>query len=107
MAKYEVTHDALNGSIEIVRSLQLELVVAILKDNGRAMGGCIGSITGTHGHYELESIYIENEVENSCECTIMCHLNYPAFEVDADFQYLSIDERQQIVELLINESQKL
>ena len=114
MAKYEFSHDLLNGAIEDVRNRQDELVRNILYDNGQGMGGLIGSVTGANGHYDLESIfldpdckYIEPDEGENNTIPIVCHLNYPAFEVDVNFYWLSVDERQQIVELLIKEAQQL
>lgn len=114
MAKHEFTHDVLNSHMVIVNTAQDEIVRAILKENGHSMGGLIGSVTGANGHYDLESIffdpdykYVENEGEKEIDgVPIVCHLNYPAFEIDVNFCYLSVDERQQIVELLIKEEQK-
>ena len=114
MAKYEFSHDQLNGLVEDVRNRQYELVRNILYDNGRTMGGLIGSITGANGHYDLESIfldenckYVEPDDEENNTIPIVCHLNYPAFEIDVNFYWLSVDERQQIVELLIKKTQEL
>lgn len=104
MAKYEISHDVLNRRIQELKGIQLEIVVDILKNNGRSIGGLIGSVTGMNGHYDLEHIYILNEDHDGY--VVMCHLNYPAFEVDVDFYWLSLDERQQIVELLIREAQR-
>ena len=103
MEKYELKRDTLNWLIETAKKGQIELVTTILKENG-AIGGCIGSITGAHGHYDLESIYLE---EDEGRCRVMCHLDYPAFETDADFRYLTLDERQQIIDLLIEELHRL
>jgi hypothetical protein len=69
------------------------------------MGGLIGAVTGMNGRYELESIFFWGD-DHSGD-SIICHLDYPAFEVDVDFDDLSVSERQQIVELLIAESQRL
>lgn len=112
MAKYELSHDILNRRIAELRGLQDEIVRDILYDNGRSMGGCIGSVTGRNGRYDLESIFLDEKCEyveqdEYSEIPIACHLDYPAFEVDVNFYDLSIDERQQIVEMLIAESQKL
>ena len=114
MAKYEFSHDLLNEAVEDVCNRQDELVRNILYDNGQSVGGCIGSITGINGHYDLESIfldpdckYIEPDEGENNTIPIVCHLNYPAFEIDVNFYWLSVDERQQIVELLIKEAQEL
>lgn len=105
MAKYECAHDILNEHIQNVRKEQDELIRTILIDNGRNMGGLIGAVTGMNGRYELESIFFWGD-DHSGD-SIICHLDYPAFEVDVDFDDLSVSERQQIVELLIAESQRL
>lgn len=103
MDKYELKRDTLNWLIETTKRGQIELVTTILRKTG-AIGGCIGTITGMHGHYDLESIYLE---ENDEVCKVMCHLDYPAFEADADFSYLTLNERQQIIDLLIEELHRL
>ncbi len=111
MARYALQHDQLNGLIEEVKKKQAELVRDILYDNGRCIGGMIGSVNGENGHYDLESICLDVKQQymksDDGMATIVCHLNYPAFEADANYDYLSLDERQQIVELLIKEAQSL
>ena len=112
MAKYELEHDVLNEHIQSVRKEQDLIVRAILYDNGRSMGGLIGAVTGKNGRYEVESVFMDENHEYvddnpDYEVPVVCHLDYAAFEVDVDYYDLSFDERQQIVELLIAESQRL
>lgn len=107
MAKFECSHDILNEHIRNIKKEQGELVRVILIDNGQGMGGLIGAVSGKNGRYELESIHIDGSYSLLDEDSpIICHLDYPAFEVDVDFDDLSIDERQQIIDMLIAELQK-
>ena len=111
MAKFETLHDNLNGSIERAKELQDTIVRGVLIENGRSMGGLIGHINGSSGNYDLEYIFLDPD-EKSVKSEngmvpIVCHLDFPAFEIDVDFFWMPFDERQQIVELLIKEAQKL
>ena len=78
--------------------LQDELIRGILSD-GNELCGLLGTVTGENGTFQVESIYLEDE-NGDPESEIMCHLNYPAFEIDAPFEDFSIWERQQMIELV-------
>lgn len=78
--------------------LQAELVMEILRDDNEICG-LLGTVKGENGIYEVESIYLE-ETDGSSEREIVCHLNYPAFEIDVPFEDFSIWERQQMIELV-------
>ena len=110
MAKNELSHDLLMGKLMEIKRKQEALIRGILIENGRIIGGSIGNVTGENGHYCLESIFLDPDQKcgHSFDglVPIVCHLNYPAFEVDVDLQWLSINECQQIIELLIKETQK-
>lgn len=107
MTKFETLYDNLNVFIERAKELQDAIVRDILIKNGRSIGGLIGHI---NGNYDLEYIFLDSE-EKSVKSEngmvpIVCHLDFPAFEIDVDFFWMPFDERQQIVELLIKEAQK-
>ena len=108
-----MTHDILRDHIKIVEKEQFELIDKLIRD-ADGIGGLLGSVTGKNGHYEVESVildqdfnFVEKHGDYDDNGAIVCHLDYPSFEVDVHYLDLPFDERQQILELVIAEMQRL
>lgn len=92
---YEKEVERIDYTLKSVTQWQMQVMRIILGDHG-SMGGIVCSkVKGENGTYDVETIY--NDGKN-----IMCHLDYPAFEVDVDFINLSVSERMTILKGVID-----
>lgn len=92
---YEKEVERIGLTISSVTKWQMEVMRIILGDHGSLGGIVCSKVKGENGTYDVETIY--NDGKN-----IMCHLDYPAFEVDVDFIDLSVSERMTILKGVID-----
>lgn len=92
---YEKEVERIDCTLTSVTKWQMEVMRIILGDNGSLGGIVCSKVKGENGTYDVETIY--NYGNN-----IICHLDYPAFEVDVDFIDLSVSERMTILKGVID-----
>lgn len=80
-----------------VKSAQQALCGVILKLCG-GVGGLLGHVNGESGSYDVESVYFDTDTAKP-----MVHADFPSFEADIEFDFLSVDEQNQVIKLMIHE----
>lgn len=94
---YQTKLNEINEKIGEVKALQQELMMQILKDHNGGEGGMFGSVKGRNGMFDVESIFCYDEE------TPMIHALYPAFETDIEFEWLTLNEQNEVLEGIIAE----
>ena len=96
--------DMLNAKIDEIGKEQERILLEIA--NGVELCGIVGTVMGTFGRFDVETIYQKRDKNG--QYGNFCTLNLPcSADVEVKFSELSIDERQQIIELalkILNES---
>ena len=99
MAAFEFTLDMLNARISEIGKEQERILLAIADEV--ELCSIVGTVTGTFGRYDVESIYQQRDKDGDYCC--FCTLNLPcSADVEVKFSELSVDEKQQIIEIALN-----
>ena len=101
---YQTKLNEINEKIGEVKALQRELMMQILKDHNGGEGGILCSVQG-NGNFVVESIFCTRCGEEYTEP--MIHADYPAFETDIDFDWLTLSEQHQVLEGVIAELREI
>ena len=101
---YQTKLNEINEKIGEVKALQRELIMQILKDHNGGEGGILCSVQG-NGSFVVESIFCTRCGEEYIEP--MIHADYPAFETDIDFDWLTLSEQHQVLEGVIAELREI
>lgn len=102
---YQTKLNEINEKISEVKAMQRELMMQILKDIDGGEGGLFGRVRGANGMFEVESIFCTRCGDEFTEP--MIHADFPAFETDIDFDWLSVDEQHQVLECVIAELKEI
>lgn len=81
------------------------LMMRILDDHNGGEGGLFGTVRGKNGTFDVESIF--SQYDDDGNKVPMIHADYPAFETDIEFDELTVSERFEILELVIDELRKV
>lgn len=105
---YQTKLNEINEKIAEVKAMQNELMMQILQDHSGGEGGMFGSVRGCNGTFDVESIYLDRRALHQSdkpddEDVAMIRVNYPAFEADIEFDWLTLDEQHQVIEGVIAE----
>ena len=98
---YQTKLNEINEKISEIKALQRELMLQILKDSNGGEGGLLGRVRGANGTFDVESIFCTRIDEELTEP--MIRADYPAFETDIEFDWLTLDEQHQVLECVIAE----
>lgn len=94
---YERILDGVDNAFCECRMTQEKLVRQILEENGN-VGNLLGHVNGENGSYEVESVYIDTDTARP-----MVHADFPSFDADIEFDFMSVCEQNQIIKLMIHE----
>jgi hypothetical protein len=103
---YQTKLNEINEKISEIKTMQRELMEQILKDHNGGEGGMFGWVNGKNGRFQIESIFMGGDFLD-CHEEPMIHADFPAFETDIEFDWLTLDEQHQVLECVIAELREI
>lgn len=88
-----------------IQDMQHHLMMKILDNHNGGEGGLFGTVRGKNGTFDVESIYSQYDDEGNK--VPMIHADFPAFECDIEFDELTVSEKFEILQNVINELRKV
>lgn len=87
-----------------IQDMQHNLMMRILDDHNGGEGGLFGTVRGKNGTFDVESIFSQYDDGKKVP---MVHVNYYAFEADIEFDELTVSEKFDILQCVIDELRKV